>query len=126
MNEKELPNASPTANDPMTETQASAVDLDRTLDSTIIVDDNRRTAGSINRDSNTGESGPVNVVHKARARKVYGGMWGPTELAAAGGSLWLWSNHEEEAACSNLSDGAGPVDMAVWWASGSTSVDETH
>ncbi len=87
MNEKELPNASPAANDPTTETQASAVDLDRTLDSTIIVKDNGRSAGSFDIDSNVSESGLVNVVHKARARKVYGGMWGPTELAAAGGSF---------------------------------------
>lgn len=45
-------------------------------------------------------------------------------LAAAGGAIWLWSNQEEEAASSG--GGAGPVDMAVWWASGNTSPDETR
>lgn len=87
MNEKDLQNASAAANGPNTEPSVAPGELGRTLDSTIIVEDNGRSAGSINGDSNTGETGPVNVIHKTRARKVYGGMWGPVELAAASGSF---------------------------------------
>jgi hypothetical protein len=82
MDENQKPNEITESNE---EPQIVVNDYGTTKDSTVVVEEETRTVLLTDDETIIFEKEPrIDIVPKNRPRKVYGGMWGPTEIATVG------------------------------------------